>query len=159
MAIYDVESFLTEIETVFKANLNTEITAINTEKGDSLITTISDNAWYVNQLPEVHSYPVFIVWGLSNISYEDATNENAIELHEISFEVVLPDEGEQISKGSFLKLLRYVRAFKSVANKNYDKFRGIAKLKVNSLTPLSFVVEGRRYIHAGISVTASFSTN
>jgi hypothetical protein len=34
---YDIEGLLTNIETILKANLNTKITAINSEKNDSIV--------------------------------------------------------------------------------------------------------------------------
>jgi len=159
MAIYDVEQFLKEAGVLFKAQLNTEINAINIEKGDFNINTINANAWYLNYIPGVFSYPEFIVWGLDSVSPTESQNDNFIKTPKIAFEVILIDKGEKTTEQMIYKHLRYMRALESVANKNYDKFHGIAKLQVQDLLPTSFVWSGKILRSAGISITASFTAN
>ena len=161
MAQYDTESFLRELETVFKNNLNGRISAINTEKGDFSIPEIRDDAWYFQNLnSEVFSYPVFVVWGLEtkpNPNETETQNDNYIEEVKVFIEVAMPDDGDTTSQNTVWKLLRYTRALKEVAFKNFDKFQGYAKTKVDRLEPTSFNLDGNMFRSAGIQIVASLT--
>lgn len=152
MALYDTEQLIRDFETVLKNYLNTEITAINTEKGDFAIDTINSNAWYMNQIPHVWSYKQFIIWGLSGVETTDETVAGNIEKIEIAVEVCFPDRGDKLSEAAIYKLLRYQRALKTVVNKYHDSFQGVTKAIVSSLTPTITDIGGKKLVSAGIIV-------
>ena len=159
MAIYDTEQFLRDLETVMKANLNTKITAINTEKGDFEIANINDGAWYFQNLnSEVFSYAQFIAWGLGNSpDSQGEQNDNYMERIRVMYEVCLADEGERSSRGINYKLLRYQRAMKEVVLENFDSYRGHTKTLITSLTPTSFTLDGKLFRSAGIQIQAALT--
>lgn len=158
---YDLEAFLRDLEAVFKANLNTEIGLLNTEKGDFTLDTIHANAWYMNQIPRVWSYSPFIVWGISaSPETTDRQEGNRIRRVGTFFEVVVP-ESQNTNESLFWKLLRYSRALEEVAIKNSDKFRSYAKLQVDQSMPVTFSIEGisKPLRSCGITVQAVLNTN
>lgn len=159
MAMYDTESFLKQLETMYKANLNARIAAINTEKGDFEIAQINSNAWYFQNLNDkVFSYPVIIVWGLEpNPNVSESQNDNYIKQVKVFIEAAMPDKGSASAQNVMWQLLRYTRALEEVAFKNFDAFQGYAKLKVDSLEPTSFLLNGNMFRSAGVNVIASMT--
>jgi len=157
--MYDTETFLRDLETVYKANLNTRIAAINAEKADFNINNINANAWYFqNMNSDIFSYDEFIVWGLSKPpDVEVFQNDNYLKIVKVFIEVVIPDAGETSTENIIWKLLRYTRALEEVAFKNFDKFQGVAKTSVESLLPTSFELDGKMFRSSGISISAAMS--
>lgn len=156
MAKYDVESFLTNIKSVFQNKLNTKISAINTEKGDFSIDQIPDAAWYFNHIPEVWSYNTFVVWGLSNLAVASAQPDAIIQTPTVFIEVCIVDKGQPTNESVIYQLLRYSRSLLEVSNENYDKLRGYGKLQLESLSPSLVDISGKRLRMAGINLTVSF---
>ena len=155
---YDTESMLRDIETKFKANLNSEIAIINAEKGDFTIPDIvTPDAWYLQYLPRTFSYKNFLMWGIESSTITDSQPGNRISTHKFFLEVVVSDGGEKQTDAILYSLLRYTRALEEVARKNSDMFQGRAKAKVEALTPTSFPINGKLYRSAGIRIEASLN--
>lgn len=156
MAKYDVESFLTNVKTVFQSNLNTKITELNTEKGDFDIDQIPTDAWYINHIPKVWSYNTFIVWGISDIPLSNQQPGAAIQTVNLFIEACVQDKGYPVSESVIYQLLRYSRALLEVANENFDKLQGYGKLQLDSLSPSLVDISGKRIRMSGINLSASF---
>jgi hypothetical protein len=157
MFLYDTEVFLKDLETVLKDNLNTEITAINTEKGDFSIDTIETNAWFLQNLEErVFNYKQFVIWGMTEPSIlSGQQNDNSIEEINVFVEIGIPDSGETTSENTFWKLLRYSRCLGSIVRKNFDKFQGTTKIRVEQLIPTVYEFKNNSFKSAGIRIIAS----
>lgn len=157
---YDSEQFLRDLETIYKAKLNDEITAINTEKGDFSIDSIEAEAWYLDRIPKVWSYNRNVIFGLhENPNQVQSQAGNVLKTVLVQFEVLIPDAGAAESEALVYELLRYTRALKQVAYKNFDKFRGRATLMVESLDPVRFPLNGKMVRTGGVTVKASLTDN
>jgi len=160
MSLYDLEQLVRDLETLFKAQLNTEISIVNADKADFALPLIKENAWYMNHIPKVWNHSEWIVWGMSNApETTDRQQDNRMREARIFFEVLIPDRGNN-TEPNFYKILRYSRALEAVANKNFDKVgRGIVKLQVDQSVPVGFQVEGisKPIISGGIIVKANMS--
>lgn len=156
MAKYDIESFLENIETVFKANLNTKIDQINLEKGSNLIENIPDDGWYLNHVPQIWDYKQFVVWGLNSTSMSGQQPGAAIQTVSVFMEACIVDDGAQLDQSTIYKLLRYSRSLLEVTKENYDSLRGYGKLQLDTLSPSLVDISGKRLRMAGVNLTASF---
>lgn len=156
MAKYDIELFLSDLETMMKSKLNDKIDAINTEKGDTLINNINDNAWYFSQLPTNWSYKQFIIWGLQNIELNAQQNDAHIQTVSVFFEVAIPDGNENKTEAQIYKLLRYTRCLQEIVTENFDSIRHYGKLQVQSLPPTLISVGDKSLKSSGVNITASF---
>lgn len=163
---YDAELFLEDIEKVFKSKLNNQIALINDEKqnrspglnGKFDISPINDDAWYFNHIPNVWSYPQFIVWGLQDVSFQRPQSDASIEKFIAFIEVAITDDGSVPNEQFIYKLLRYSRALQDVANKNFDSIRGYGKLQVEGLSPALVSISDKTLRISGITITASIGT-
>jgi hypothetical protein len=162
---YDVERFLLDIETVFKANLNTKIAEINTEKStltpetrdDFTLQTMGDDFWYLQHLPQVWSSKQFMVFGINAIDLKDQQEDNAIQVMKVFIEAVIPDTGDSKYKSNVFKSLRYTRALQEVAMENYDSIRSFGKLKIDVLVPTTVAIGNKTLQSSGIEITASIT--
>lgn len=160
---YDEELFLEDIEKVFKANLNTVIANINDEKMNRSpgvndkweLDTIPDEAWYLNHIPDIWSYPTFIVWGLANSQFSRPQNDGAILELTAFLEVAVQDAGDVPKEEFIYRLLRYSRSLREVAIKNFDSIRSYGKLRVDNLSPTIVNISDRSLRISGITITAS----
>jgi hypothetical protein len=152
MKKYDLESFLRDIETYLKANLNDQINLINAEKNDFAIDTVEDDAYIYQTLNDrVVNYPTTIFYYIDNIASEgidSATSE------EVSIEVVaiLTDVQDGLMQ---YKLLRYLRALKDLFNSGFNKVHYTKKVRIESLVPIEFALQNSSsYVHAiGVRLT------
>jgi len=161
MAKYDTESFLKQLITLLKANLNTQISAINTEKADFSIDTIDDDAWYFQNLNDnVFNNTVFVAYGIeANAKVSEPQQDNYVKEISVFIEVSMSDDGDTTNENVMWRLLRYTRALEEVVFKNYQKIDSRAKLRVKNLEPTSFSLEGRLFRSAGINVTAALTAD
>ncbi len=161
-SVRDVEDLTRKVEAFFKANLNTQIGLVNAEKiadGNTAysIDDINADAWYLQQLPQVWSYPCFVVWGLSKVTPDAQQEDNHIVDIEWFFEVVMPDDADEDVQTPFYKLLRYARALERVVTKNPDLIQRSYNFKVESLIPATASVAGKKFRTAGILVTTKIT--
>lgn len=159
--MFDTECFISKASELMKAKLNDELALIDTEKGDYIIDKINPNAWpFQNLNDEVFSYSNFCIWGLYDQPKQtDTLNNNSIKEIKLFFEVVTTDDGGPINENVFYRMLRYQRALESVAHKNFNKIWSGVKIKVDSLTPSSFDLDGKTFRTSGILISAALTAN
>jgi hypothetical protein len=160
---YDEELMVNDIETLFKAKLNDEIDAINTEKGSVL-----GDALYIPNIPtdnyvfgtldsRILNYKdFFVIFGIIDTPIRDVNIGNFIEDLTVTFQVATFDPGDENRSETLYKLLRYRRALKQVIMKNSDVFRNYAKPLVASLAPDALPFDNKNVlIKIGIDIKAS----
>lgn len=161
---YDIELFISDVRKILVNNLNTKITAINTEKNtltdeteDNFnIDLIPDNAFYFQQLPDVNSYQHFLMYGIADIKILEPQNDGHIQNISLFVEVALVDDGNVQIQSQIFKLLRYTRSLQEIFIANFDSIRGFGKLTVESLPPTIIELNtGGRLNSAGVIVSAS----
>jgi len=155
---YDIEDFLRDTEALYRAEINTQITALNTEKsGDTpsfTIDALNADAFYHAHIPRQWSYPTFMIFGVLGTSPIEFNEVDSIRRVNLFFEVVIVDEGDLDDRGIQYKLLRYMRACERVIQQNFKKapYHGIVKVKVSSLTPATFGTENKIFRSAGVEI-------
>jgi len=74
MALYDIETFMSELDTAVKANIQTYITAVNTEKGDTLLETFVSDSYKSWSIPDILPYPMSYLQFISSDPRISSTN-------------------------------------------------------------------------------------
>lgn len=160
---YDEEYMIRDAEKVFKDNLNTEIDAINLEKGalagsDLFLDPIPPDMYIFETLDSrINNFGgFFLMYGLVDTPIREANVESFTEDLTITFQVATFDPGETDRSQTLYKLLRYRRALKQVVMKNSDMFRNYAKPLIGSLKPDAFPYSNKKVILTiGIDIKAS----
>lgn len=151
MSMYDIDSWIDDFETFIKANLNTYITQVNTEKSDSLLKTIDSNAYFFQTMNDrVANYDPFIFYGISDLE-SIGIGPQLSEKYMIDLIVVLTDTGQDLLTGK--KLLRYNRALKEMIKKSWDIIGKGMKLKISSLVPVAFKLANSSNEYRAIGIT------
>lgn len=154
MKRYDTESFLIDVESTMKNNLNNLITALNTEKGDFNLDLVDDKAYIFQTLnDEVVNFNPAVFYYIDDIRSEgidSATSE------EIVVEVTIIMSDTQDGNMQY-KLLRYLRVLKELFNTHFNKVHYSKKVIVESLVPINFKTQNSsNYLHAiGVRLTTS----
>lgn len=136
MARHDFEEILDQIKTIVSDNFNTKLTAITTEKGDSIVLpTVDASAYFIQSLDarEMNFDPA-IVYGIENI---EVSSEGPMVAEKIFVYVaiILSDNGrDDINRIMY----RYSRAFKEIFQENWQIPATSSKLMVNSTTVVPF---------------------
>jgi hypothetical protein len=154
MARYDAESLLSDIETFLKANLNTKISAITTEKNDGItLRTVDSGAYFFQVLDDkIANFNPIVVYGLTDWQSDGIGPANA-EKVAIEIAIILTDDSQDANIGK--KMLRYHRALTELFNENWAKIRSSLKLKITSLPPITIGLNGQENARAvGIRVEA-----
>lgn len=146
MAKHDPETIIRDIETFLKANLNTQIASMNTEKSDSItLDTVSSDAYIIQSMStQVANFNPFVFIRL----FEDEsdgigpyTAENLLFDAVICFTV-----GQNEGEDTGYRLLRYLRIMKDLFEANFNKISGRFQFKVQALEPTSFqLVDGEQF--------------
>lgn len=134
--IYDKEDLLFDVVSKFTNNLNTEITAINTEKADSItLDTLETNAFFVQSAGEERfNYSPYIFFYMATPETE-SIDSSSMDL--MSIRVLVLFEDEAIADYNLIrKLLRYQRALKQTAENNFEISAGSNRMMVSSLDPV-----------------------
>jgi len=161
--LYDEEFMISDIETLFKDKLNSEIDLVNAEKG-----SVSGDALFIPNIPtDKYNFETmnksllnyrgfFVMYGIADTPIKEQQQGNYIEDLTISFEVSTIDNGSKNLTNKFYQLLRYRRALKAVIMKNPEVFRGYATPLVGSLRPTAFPYDKQKAILSiGITIKAS----
>ncbi len=151
----DDEVLLEKTIDVIKANLNDCITAMNTEKGDTLLEQINAKAWYENTSEGgMFSFQNFVMYGVMEERVIEEGQPMTMEEVTMHFEVATVDEGTGDSYTATKRVRRYKNTLKHLMHKYHRDILGGIKFKVSGLMPATFVVNGQKFITAGISVKA-----
>lgn len=138
MARYDIENYIDDFITKLKNELNTKISAINSDKGDSLLSTV-DNAAYIYKKTstKVKAYSPFVYYE----PYEDVTFDDEQELRGLvhpaktyGFEIGIgfrnnnryADDDED----NFKRVMRYQKAFEEALIEVNNKLQGYGYLEL-----------------------------
>jgi hypothetical protein len=134
---FDLEKLLVDLDAYFKANLNTKIAAINSEKNDSIaLEPINAGAFILWSNETINkSYDRFILIQpldvVSNINGPYVSEQYSIEVL-----MFLQENYNRID--SWKEVLRYWRAIKEVGLQSWDKVAKGMQADVTSLAPISF---------------------
>lgn len=153
---YDSEQFYKDIETVLKANLNTQLSAIDTEKGDFTLAPVDTDAYIFQTMNEtVANYNPFLFFGESEAVAEGIGPHTKEEL---TCMVLIVLEVRNDATSGF-RLQRYRRALKKVFENNWNSVNKHVKLTVKSISPEPFgqTNSGDLVVAIGVTVEGSFA--
>lgn len=157
-ARYDLETLLfDDILPMLKANLNTEIALINTEKNDNfVIEAITDNAFAAQSLDDnIDNFKNFVFLMLDDIQAEGRgpATSTAFRVH-----VMIVSSGSSNQKESSRRMFRYLRALKQCFEKNWDTTSKLRiKLHVEQIPPQDLPEnKTEKFKTVGLVISGSF---
>lgn len=134
----DIETLLLRIETYLKANLNTAITALNTEKNDSLVLAqVVDDAYFLQSFNQrIANYDPHILIALDDVQ-GSGIGPGVAKTLVFTVVLILADTNDMdLMIG--IRMLRYGRVLEDLFNRGFSKILPSANFKVNSLVPIAF---------------------
>lgn len=132
----DIEEILISIDTFLKANLNTQIGLMNSEKNDTIVLkTISNSAYFIQTLNDaMANYDPYILLGVSDIT-STGIGPGTAKLLRFEVVLILQDGAQDLFIGK--RMLRYLRVLEDLFNKNFNKVLPHVSFKINSLVPIA----------------------
>lgn len=146
---YDIESFLLDVETFIKANLNAKITEINTEKADSVtLAPLDDDDGYFQQMLDeriININPA-LWYGVSEF-IPQSIQDRVAEGLQVFVLIIVADPKD----GTMTRLMwRYQRALKEIFEEGWDKVSRFAvDLRVSNVLPNA--VDLREFIDTSVA--------
>lgn len=135
---YDIDALLTDIQTVISTQLNTFITAVNTDKNDGITCAMVDfnraDAIHLQYIKDsVELADPFILFGLADDTEAASVGGSASRTYQIDIVLVVYDSGNDPS--IVRKLYRYQRALEDLVLGNWDALGKGARLKLLGKQP------------------------
>lgn len=152
--INDAEALLKSIGDFVKENLNTRITAINTEKGDFNIDSITANDRHYRYGATLRDLPnhKFVNMTISGDIDADSNQEDILETVSILVEVVFDDP---MNENTYFQSLRYMRAIYETLLQYEASEIGSGDLQLTRALPASVEVERKQLIISGVELSAT----
>lgn len=135
MGRYDIESVLVDVKAFLLANLNTQISAINTEKNDSAtLKTVDSTSYHLQFLEDrVDLSDPMLLYGEYDEPVVNGLGPTAAITYRVGIWLVLEDSG--IDPYIVTKLFRYRRALIDVFQANWASFAKEHKMKIAASSP------------------------
>lgn len=155
-ARFDIEAFILAVEAKVKADLNTRLAAITTEKGDSLsLPTVHASAYSLVSLnQELMNYDPF-VWiplaGIETGTPNPQIGPYTVQRVELSVLVVKIDSRED--NDNWKRLLRYQRALREILEEGFAKIRNGYTVRVTSMRPETVRLQNSTVVHHLVGVS------
>jgi hypothetical protein len=153
---YDVEVFLSDIETTLKNNLNTKLGEIDTEQADGItLKTLVSDAYFFQELnSKVANYNPFCLYGVEDLGAASIEGYSAREVT-VSVVIVVTDDGEDRNYAK--RMFRYSRALQEIFEENFCLTENAVKLTIQNLMPVEFNMlnSSDSYRAVGINLKAS----
>lgn len=148
----DFEDVADDIITLLKANLNTKITAINSEKNDGIsLDAIDTSAYLFHTLDEeTVNYNPFILCEFINAETVGDYGHSQTKV-ELLIGVVLSDSGSDLVVSR--RLFRYQRAMREVIEDNFDSLASGAKMIVQSQVPVELTLSNGSFAAKAIALS------
>ena len=145
--VKDAEYFITKISSVIQDNLNTKITAINTEKGDSLLDLVDSNAYYYLTFGQnIPAYVPAIVFGVG-LELGGTVHKDATEALEVLVQMVISSKGKSSSIEVMQRIQRYRRAILKVLEENFGQ---LPNLTFDAAPDFGFTEANAHYYALGV---------
>lgn len=158
MAIYDIESLVFDIDATLRANINTEINAINTEKADGItIDDITTNAFAVQSLDEnIDNFPNFVFTEVQETPAIPIGPQTGMEFRILTLVIASGTENELQSSR---RMFRYGRALKQCIEKHWASSNKLGtKVKIEQIPPQDYLSlnASKKFKTVGLLISGSF---
>lgn len=153
---YKLETLIFDLETYLKANLNTRITAINTENGDTLLSTFDASSYFVQTLDDrVTNWSQFVFIQAGNPTLDQSEYGGLALTYPIGIYLMLPSDN--LNEMNARRIFRFSEALQDVVLLGFYS-TSKKKLKVQSVDAMALVELNatRSMISTGITLEASF---
>lgn len=151
----DIETIYDKLTVKIKASLNTNIAAINVEKGDTLIEELHTNAWVNGSMDErVLNFNVFCFNYLENL--ETVANGPAVAQNcSFEYDVVFAQKEDF---NDYKRFLRYARALMQSACDAWDSVgKGYDRATITLAPPIDVRLFDSSHWHKVVGVKIEFS--
>ncbi len=152
--INDEEDLMRSVLAYLKANLNTKITEINTEKGNFSIDSITaDDDHYViaGELADLPNH-IFCQIAIDDISLEGSIHDD--EKSTISFAVEVAFDNPK-KANTYFKSLRYMRALYETILGYESSVDEIDEIELTKAVPMIAINNQRTLVISGVNFTTS----
>jgi hypothetical protein len=151
----DLETVFTGLSTYIQQNINARIAAINTEKGDSVLSAFNSQAWLEGSLDEkVKSFNQFgfcYLDDIQNITHGISIVDVAIFECDLVF-------AQSADFMDYKRILRYQRALREVAQGAWGKvLKGHDRAEIQTLSPLDVKLFNSSYWYKVIGIRIEFN--
>ncbi len=156
MAKYDTETIIRRIKDVIVADFNAKITAINTEKNDSIILSAFDtNAIVINMDKKWMNYnPSIMVSIIDNSgTTQGASRSKNLVVNIALLYTNLNMDGEDLE---FL-MMRYQRCLEEIFEARFNSGLFLGKLTIQSLPVMEYTEDTKTYKLVGIDLITSYA--
>lgn len=152
--IYDEEDLLNEIHSHVKDNLNTKISAINTEKGDFNIDTITEDNKHFIFAGETLELPnnMFVEFSFDGQIDIKTNKTDFISIPNITIIVAFDN---QKKPNTYFKSLRYMRALYETILDFESSAIEADGLQLTKLVPMTVTLQGRQLVVSGIGISVA----
>jgi len=154
MGRYDNENFLSDLQAVIVSNLDAKISALNTEKGDSVLSSFDSNAIFIQEIyGTVANYDPFVLIYIEDMPLDSAIGGAHITGLKLNVLICFCQNNDS---DRYKRIFRYQRAIYEVIEEKYNNiFRGV-KVKLSNLTPVALASENAQIFDAvgvGLEIT------
>ena len=153
---YRFEDFIADLDAYMKANFNSFIQQMNTDKSAEAtpiaLAELDANAWFFQSLAEneANLFNPFVFYGETSTA-TNSSGPDEINRFTIQVAVILANTNE--SAGTMGKrLLRYRDCLKAMFNDGWNKMNKRVKLDITGISPFPFATQGTEPSHLGIGV-------
>lgn len=150
----DLENILDDIETLLKAQYNTKLTAIDTEKADGItLAPVATGAYFMQTLNNtVANFNPFIFYGVEQIEPRDGIGPATASRYLFNIVLALADGGNDPDYAR--RLFRYSRALQEVFEENFAKISHSSKFRIETLepVPLKLINSSQPYRAVGVKL-------
>jgi hypothetical protein len=153
---YDLELLMDDVKSILTSNLNTKISAINTEKSDSTtLLTVDNDAYFLQDLDHRSvNYNPFVFYSCEDIE-GTGFGPNTPQEFLINIILVLADQSGYTDLAT--RMFRYSRALKEIFEENFTIKRNANFISINVLAPIPLTTlnEAREFRAVGIQIRSS----
>lgn len=154
---YDAETLLSDIQTVLSDNLNTKITAINTEKNDTItLGSVASGAYFMDMDDHAANFDPIVLYSVADVESE-GIGPATKKVYTVNVCLILNDNGQDMN--IVKRMLRYGRCLEEVIENNFYQKRAWDDFKIESLPVLGFQKSGTslRYKIVGLNIISSIA--
>jgi hypothetical protein len=134
----DIETVLNSVETFLKANLNAEITAMNTKKADAItLASVDSDAYFLQSLNNrIANFNPFVFYGVEALKAEAGIGPATKTVYSLNVVIVLADAGEDIDVDR--RMFRYGKVLSDLFHKNWSRITRSDTVEIESREPVRF---------------------
>ena len=153
---YDLENLLDDVKGIMTTNLNTKISAINSEKSDTTtLLTVDNSAYFLQELDNTSvNYNPFVFYNCEEI---EGTGLGPLTPQEFLINCIIV-VADQSAQGDLpIRMFRYLRCFKEIFEENFSIKANANFISINLLTPipLTSLNETHEFRATGIQIKTS----